>query len=121
MPCHIGIRGNTAANSAAKLAVSSTITDCKVLYSDFKPLINKYIISQWQESWNQETNNNLHSVTPEVDMSSLTMGLSRREELVIHRACIGHTHLTHTHLLKGEGVPAYIPCDCPLTCHNKIY
>jgi hypothetical protein len=57
IPSHIGIRGNTAADTAAKLALSSAITDCKVPYLDFKSLINKYIISQWQESWNQETSN----------------------------------------------------------------
>jgi hypothetical protein len=58
-----------------------------------------------------ETGNKLRSVA----MSNLTMGLSRREKLVIHRARTGHTHLTHSHLLKGEDAYACIPCDCPLT------
>ena len=38
-------------------------------------------------------------------MYNLTTGLSRREELVIHRARMDHIihiHLTHSHLLKGE-------------------
>jgi hypothetical protein len=115
IPSLIGIHGNTAADRAAKLAVSSTITDSKVSCSDFKPLMNKYMISQWQVSWNRETGNKLYSITPEVDMSNITMGLLRREELVIHRACIGHTHLTYSNLLKGEDTPVFIRCDCPLT------
>jgi ribonuclease HI len=48
IPSHIGIRGNTAADAAARLALSSTITYCTVPYSSFKPFLNKYIISQWQ-------------------------------------------------------------------------
>jgi hypothetical protein len=115
IPSHIGIHGNAAADTAAKLALSSTIIDCRVPYSDFKPLINKYAISQWQESWNQETGNKLHSITPEVDMSNLNMGLSRREELVIYRARISDTYLTHSHLLKGKDAPTCILCDCSLT------
>jgi hypothetical protein len=114
IPSHIGIRGSTAADTAAILALSSTIIDCKVSYSDFKPLIIKYVISLWLESWNQETSIKLHSITPEVDVSNLTMGLSRREEQVIHRTRMGHTYLTHSHLLKGEDAPTCIPCDCPL-------
>jgi hypothetical protein len=64
IPSHIGICGNAAADTAANQALSSTLTDCKIFYSDFKPLINKYVISQWQESWNQETGYKLHSITP---------------------------------------------------------
>jgi hypothetical protein len=125
----------------SRLALSSTITDCKVLYSDFKPLISKYVISQWQEyneyfkttegrntdkshertgSANQETGNKLHSNTPEVDMSNLTVGLSRREELVIRRASIGHTYLIHAHLLKGEDAPTCMPGDCSLTVEHVL-
>jgi hypothetical protein len=40
-------------------------------------------------------------------------------EIVVHRARIGHTYLTHSHL-KGEDAPTCIPCDCPLTVEHIL-
>ena len=42
-------------------------------------------------------------------------GLSRRKEIVITQARIGHTYFTHSYLLKGEDMPWCIPCHCPDT------
>ena len=39
----------------------------------------------------------------------------RREESVLTRIRIGHTHLTHCFLLRGEDPPQCIACDCHLT------
>ena len=48
------------------------------------------------------------------------MGLSRREEIVITRACIGHTYFTHSYLLKAEEMPWCIPCNCPDTVKHIL-
>jgi kelch-like protein 2/3 len=52
--------------------------------------------------------------------TTLTNILSRREEVVLHRARIGHTHLTHVHLLKNEDQPECIPCGEPLTVEHIL-
>ena len=46
--------------------------------------------------------NKLFQINPTVGDFYVWTGLSRREEIVITRARIGHTYFTHSYLLKGE-------------------
>ena len=45
----------------------------------------------------------------------------RREESVLKRIPICHTHLTHFFLLKGEDLPQCIACDCRLTVKHTLF
>ena len=47
IPSHIGISGNEEADKAVKDALSLEILSLKVLFNDFKPLINKFIQNVW--------------------------------------------------------------------------
>ena len=51
--------------------------------------------------------------------------MDRKEEVVLSRLRIGHSHATHSYLLKGEEQPMCIPCDTPFTIKhiliNNIY
>ena len=40
---------------------------------------------------------------------------NRKEEVIISRLRIGHTHITHSQLLKGEDSPVCLTCKVPLT------
>ena len=51
IPNHIGIRGNEAADMAAKEYLDQDITVSQVPYTDLKSHINRYISSKWQERW----------------------------------------------------------------------
>jgi ribonuclease HI len=101
LPSHVGLAGNVAADAAAKAALTLFPASSAIPYSDFKPVINSYAAAKWQKSWDAEVSNKLHKIQPRIG-SSRVYRLPRRDELIIHRLRIGHTHFTHSHLLKGE-------------------
>ena len=111
--------GNVAVDSAAKAALNLAESQTPVPFSDFYPLINTHIASHWQRLWNANTNNKLYSIEPRVNISK-PYQLPRRDELIIHRLRIGHTHLTHGFLLKREDPPECIGCQTPLTVEHIL-
>ena len=46
--------------------------------------------------------------------------MSRREETVLTRLCIGHSHVTHAHLLRGDPPPACEYCRRPLSIRHLL-
>ena len=50
---HIGIRGNKAADRAAKEALNTEPTADHIPFSDLKPLTAKYVYEVWQKEWNE--------------------------------------------------------------------
>ena len=119
MPSHVGLAGNVSVDAAAKAGLNLAESQTPVPFSDFYPLINTHIFSHWQQLWNAETNNKLHGIEPTVNSSKSFM-LPRRDELIIHRLRIGHTHLTHAFLLKGEEPPECVGCQTPLTVEHIL-
>ena len=99
---------------AAKKALQTCISNTKIPYTDLKPFINKFIIKKWQKSWDDQTQNKLHNIQETID--EWPAGYRRnRKEVIISRLCIGHTHIIHSHLLKGEDSPVCLTCKVPLT------
>ena len=58
-PSHIGIRGNKAADMAAKESLDQYITVSQVPYTDLKSNINFFISRKWQERWSSCRDNRL--------------------------------------------------------------
>ena len=75
--------------------------------------------NRWQERWNDTENNRLKEIKPNIAASHLSLH-SRRDEVVLHRLRIGHTYLTHGHLLKKEDAPYCFPCDYPFTIKHLL-
>ena len=112
VPGHIGVSGNEKADSLAKQALQlPRPTTNLVPYTDIKPKIKESLKTQWQSLWNNNTNNKLHEIQGEVGHGTLYRGLCRRDAVVLCRARIGHTHLTHSYLLKGEPAPVCFHCQ----------
>ena len=55
LPSHVGIKGNEAADVKAKASLDLEISNFKLPCTDFKPFINRYILSKWQLSWDRAT------------------------------------------------------------------
>ena len=120
VPSHIGIRGNSLADRAANEARKDKVKSTTTVFSDFKPLINKYVHAQWQTSWDEQTENKLHTVITKIDDELPRCRQRRREEVVLSRLHIGHSYFTHAYLLKGEDMPYCYACDEPDTIQHIL-
>ena len=120
VPSHVGIRGNEKADSAAKSALVLPHAQVGVPYTDFKLLISQYIFSTWQDDWNGAVANRLHSVKPVLGYWQSSYRRCRRDEVVLCRARIGHTNMTHSYILKKDPPPQCEHCQCILTVRHIL-
>ena len=120
VPSHNGIKGNEKADFADKFALNLSRTKVGVSYSDFKHRISQYILSTWQDDWNGAVANKLHSVKPVMGDWQSSYRRCRKDELVLCRARIGHTHLTHSYILRKDPPPLCEHCQCILTARHIL-
>jgi ribonuclease HI len=120
IPSHIGIPGNERVDQLAKAALDLPYNHSLVPYTDFKGFIKRHTHLCWQSQWDHCIHNKLHSIKPVLGEWIPSSRKSRREELVLARLRIGHTHLTHNHLLKGEPPPECTSCLVTLSVHHIL-
>ena len=120
VPSHTGIKGNEKADLAAKSALDLPRAKVGVPYTDFKYLISQYIFSTWQDDWKGAVINKLHSVKSVLGDWQSSYRRCRKDEVVLCRACIGHTHLTHSYILKKDPPPQCEHCQCILTVRHIL-
>ena len=101
IPSHTGIKGNEKADLAAKSALDLPHAKVGVPYTDFKYSISQYIFSTWQDDWQ-------------------SYWRCRKDEVVLCRARIGHTHLTHSYILRKDPPPLCEHCQCILTVRHIL-
>ena len=68
----------------------------------FKLSINKYILDKLQTSWNNSIGNKLLGIKPAIGEYQSVVRNIRKEDVVLARLILGHTRVTHSHLLLGE-------------------
>ena len=61
-----GIQGNETVDKQAKTSLSLEPTSFKIPFSNFMPSINKYILEEWQTSWNNSIGNKLLDIKPTI-------------------------------------------------------
>ena len=83
VPSHVGLTGNSSADTATKAAKLTPISSLTLPYFDYLPLIRTHVLKQWQSSWNLETENKLHAIEPAVNKTN-SYRLPRRDEIIIH-------------------------------------
>ncbi|XP_072384623.1 uncharacterized protein [Diabrotica undecimpunctata] len=122
IPSHVGIPGNEIADQMAKEACKMERSDDRtnqIPYSDMKKRVNEYTKNLWLRRWQLLPNNKLRQANP--DLSAKTPNLvKRRGQVVIHRIRIGHTRLTHEHLLRKEPPRICYACDTNITVGHIV-
>ena len=96
-------------------------THFKIPFTDLKRTINIYTKQKWQNYWDNFQNNKLHEIMPQIGKSQKNQTkISRKEEIILSRLRIGHSHITHSYLLKKEEAPYCIPCQKPYTIKHIL-
>ena len=62
----------------------------------------------------------LHSVKPVLGDWQSSYRRYRKDEVVLRRALIGHTHLTHSYILRKDPPPLCEHCQCIMTVHHIL-
>ena len=100
VPIHVGIQGNERVDVLAKLVLSEPYTNIKIPYTDLVYYTKLHLRKKWQFFWDQQIHSKLHAVHPKLGLWPHSSQERRREELILCRLRIGHTYLTHRHLLE---------------------
>uniref|UniRef100_A0A8D8W0E2 Uncharacterized protein n=1 Tax=Cacopsylla melanoneura TaxID=428564 RepID=A0A8D8W0E2_9HEMI len=87
-----------------------------------------YIVKYRYILWNQQVGNKLLEIKKDTKPWNPPYELSRKDQVSITRIRIGHTNLTHCHLMKKENPPVCSRCACRITvkhilkeCHIYIH
>ena len=113
VPSHVGIPGNTQADSAARDAIENDeILNIKLHYYDIKALIKTLIFQRWQTSWTA-TNCPLQRVRP-VLKNWKWYFKKRRDQVIISRIRTGTCLFMIKHHFSVD-----TPLDYCNTCKTK--
>lgn len=74
----------------------------------------------WQTKWSLANLNKLYSVKPRLGPTKFRGITSRRDEVILHRLRIGHSHLTHCCILKRENRPICNTCQSLLSMQHIL-
>ena len=108
IPSHVGIHGNTVVDQEAKNALKNNVINCDIPFTDFKPVIFKYISGLWQSGWDLQVYNKLHEIQPLLHTNNFKSYKGRRDQVVLTRCRLGHTRTTHNYILNNEPCPEFV-------------
>ena len=116
VPGHAGIPGNEVADQAAKRALRRVRgPSFRLPYQDLFPQVRAFIKQRWQKRWDDAhaiKPIKMHAVQPIITSSNNLSGLTRKEEVIMHRLRIGHTRLTQAYKFQQRGPNKQAP-----SCH----
>ena len=110
IPGHMGIQGNEKADAKAVEASSRSPEFIPIFYRDYFTTINSKFLQERNRSWLAQANPpKIRHIKPDLTPWPKNE-LRRNEEVVLNRLRIGHTNLTHKHLM--EAIQIRVPPVC---------
>lgn len=111
VPAHINIPGNERADDAAKRAttLATVQPEIPVQYEELKGPIQKMLKNLQNEQWKNSRHTYLKTTREDIFELSPALTFKRNDQVRLTRLKIGHTNLTHIHLITKED---------PNMCHN---
>ena len=123
IPGHVGIRGNEAADRAAKEALDNKPTADLMPFSDLKPLTTKYVYQVWQREWDETglISNKFHEILPKLRDKLLSFCNTRKEDTVLNGLHVSHPYFTRSFILKKrEEAPVCVVCNALITVKHIL-
>jgi len=121
VPSHVGIVGNERADSLARSAATSGYPHYKSIpASDYFPPFRSFLLDRWQSFWSNLSGNKLRTVKPYITPWSEPYHKNRRWETALTRLRIGHTNLTHSHLMTRSPSTLCPNCHIPFSVSHIL-
>ncbi|KAI5724222.1 hypothetical protein M8J76_017183 [Diaphorina citri] len=122
IPSHHGISGNVLVDTAANEAhTTPDVNVQEVTADDIKSTFKRAPLTEWKNEWQATpVRNKLRYIKDNVKPWSSSNRHNRREEVVLSRLRIGHTSLTHGHLMEKKDPPQCSSCMVPLTVYHIL-
>ena len=122
IPGHVGLGDNEKADRMAKEAAGGMPTSEELLpavVEDLKMYIKKKARATWELQW-QNCTVALRDIRRSTAPFPFPKELVRKEKIILTRLAIGHTRLTHEHLLVGQRPPRCPLCGIQLTVQHIL-
>ena len=105
IPNQIGINGNERADKVAKKSSWQTY-----LIQKFHSLILNQPLTN---SCDNQIHNKLYQIQDTISEWPISYRRNKKEEMILSRLLIGHTHITYSCFLKRESTPICSMCKVP--------
>src|SRR5436190_5870140 len=120
VPGHVGIGGNEIADRAAKESLGLIPFTRRIIATDTTSVVKDKLKGAWHHEWRNVQNNKLRQIKDNVHVWETSVRKCRREEVVLCRLRIGHTLLTHGHLMNQSDPPICDRCNCAITVKHIL-